>query len=360
MIVKNLLVVGVMAGLATAAAAEDSKANWKVSGKVRMDSAQSTAVTTAADAAGTKTTEKTSEITLNRAQFGLTGTEGADTLDLSFYAHNSTLNTATIAHKFSDMVTLTMGRMGLLAQSWENDYSSTDQYIYSMAGGKAPDNANGVQLGLKFGDHSVDVQALQGVNTVGEDDDKITFAQGGGLSTAIQFRSEINKMIRPLISYTMVKTSSALGTKGTANDKVNFGNGYQTQLGAGVQVEAGGATVDLEYDTVTLMKQKAAVAGEDTSTYKDEKITAIVFQAKYPVGMTTPFIKVISNSDKMGQTGNIGDVTGTNMALGVEHKIDHVRFHAVYTMDSTSEKATTAYNKKVATSGFNLGVTAAM
>ena len=146
MIVRNLLVVSVMTGMASAAAAENAKANWAISGKIRMDSTQSTSETTAGTLAATKTTAKSSKIALKRAQFSLIGTEGADTMELKYYLNSNDLDTATISHKFSDMVTLTFGHMGLSAQSWENDYSSTDQYVYSGAYSMAPDNANGVHL----------------------------------------------------------------------------------------------------------------------------------------------------------------------------------------------------------------------
>jgi len=41
MIVKNLLVVGVVAGFASAAVAQDSKGSWTVGGRVRVDASQS-------------------------------------------------------------------------------------------------------------------------------------------------------------------------------------------------------------------------------------------------------------------------------------------------------------------------------
>lgn len=367
MIVKNLLVVGVMAGVASAAAAEDAKANWAISGKIRMDSTQSTTETTEASAAAMKSTAKSSSIGLNRAQFGLVGTEGADTMELKYYLHSNVLSVATISHKFSDMITATFGHMGLMAQSWENDYSSTDQYIYSGAGGMAPGDANGVQVGLTFGDHSVTIQALQGLSSIGEGDDTTTFTSGGKLSTALQYRGEINKMIRPLFTYTTVSTSSSMGTNSVIKDgkttktAVNYGNGYQTQLGAGVQVDAGGATVDLEYDMVTAMKQKASATGDSTAGFKDNKWTAMVLQAKYPVGSSTPFFKFASDSGKMGADSAIGDTSGTNMALGVEHNLDsHCRMHAAYTMASSTKKMDATYSTKVSKSGFNLGVTAKM
>ncbi len=357
MIVKNLLVVGVVAGFASAAAAEDAKANWGVSGKIRMDAVQSSTDTT--EGSAPKTTAKSSEIVLNRAQFTLTGTRGGDTMALRYFADQNELDIATINHKFSDMVSATFGRMRLLAQSWERDSDTTDQYMVSMAGGMHPDNANGAEIDLSFGDHSIAIQALQGVKSA----DDYTFESKGGLSTAVQYRGEINKMIRPLITYTMVKTAGSSGYKDAnfngmydaGEDTVNSGNGYQTQLGAGVQVDAGGATVDLEYDSVTVNKTKVP------TTSKDKKITSMIAQVKYPLGSTTPFFKVAMDNSKLSAVANAGDKKQTQMALGVEHKLDaNCRLHAVYTSSNTTETVDASTSNKVAATGFNLGVTASM
>ena len=361
MIVKNLLVVGVVAGFASAAAAEDAKANWGVSGKIRMDAVQSSTDTTEGSAA--KTTAKSSEIMLNRAQFTLTGTRGSDTMVLRYFADENVLDIATISHKVSDMVSATFGRMRLLAQSWERDSDTTDQYMVSMAGGMHPDNANGAEIDLSFGDHSIAIQALQGVSTIGDSKDGATFNKSGGLSTAIQYRGEINKMIRPLITYTMVKPSSSAtasvttksATSTKSEDAGNYGNGYQTQLGAGVEVDAGGASVDLEYDSVTTLKTKVPTDS------KDQKVTSMIAQVKYPVGSTTPFFKVTMDNSKLGADKNAGDKKQTKMALGVEHKLDaSCRLHAVYTSSNTTETVDASTSNKVAATGFNLGVTASM
>ncbi len=358
MIVKNLLVVGVVAGFATAVAAADEKANWTVGGKVRVDAVQSSTDTKVGS--GNKTTAKSSGIELNRAQFTLTGTRGADTMTIKYFAESNTLDTATISHKFSDMVTATFGHMLTLAQSWENDYSSTDQYLMSMVGDMAPKNSNGAQIDLGFGDHSLSIQALQGVASA----EGYSFASKGGLSTSLQYRGNINKMIRPLITYTMVKTAGSAGVEdangdGTADaggDTINMGNGYQNQLGAGVQVDAAGATIDLEYDMITTLKPKAPSGG------KDKKFTSMIAQVKYPVGSTTPFLKITSDSSKLGAPKDDGDVTRMGMALGVEHKLDSdCRLHAVYLNTNSTEKGAAANSDtKVTATGFNFGVTAAM
>jgi len=365
MIVKNLLVVGVVAGFATAASAADEKANWSVSGKVRMDAVQSSTDTT--EGSNDKTTKKSSEIKLKRAQFKLTGTRGADTMEIKVYADKfdsenigDALDTASITHKWSDMLSTSFGKLSALGLSWENDYSSTDQYISSMAGDYAPSNGNGAQADLSFGDHSISLQVLQGMKT---DWDGATYASKGGLSSTVSYRGEINKMIRPLISYSTIRTAGTHGvmTNDDGTTTATKRGAYATELGAGVQVEAAGATVDLEMDQIKIMKQK------DSTTEKDHNVQSIIAQVKYPFGATTGLLKFTSDSHKMGEEEDVGDISQTQMALGAEHKLDsNCRLHAVYsTMNRTHKKTTTEgefsdKDSKVAATTINLGVTASM
>jgi hypothetical protein len=367
MIVKNLLAVGVIATTATvASAADEAMANWKVGGKIRMDAVQSTTEVKAGDA--DKTTSKSSELVLNRAQFTLTGDKGGDKMFFKIYAHKTgsdMLDTATITHRFADNITVDFGKMGVLAQSWENDYSSTDQYLMSWAGTMAPSNANAVQLNANFGDHNVSVQAAQGIKSVDSTDatgavTTTTLNNGGGLTAGLQYKGEINKMIRPIVTYTSVKTS---GTKPSTGGDYTYGNGYQTQLGLGVQVETAGLVADLEYDSVKTHKMKWVGTGtEPTATAKkDSDTTSIVVQAKYAIGMTTPFLKITSNATKNGADEGVSDKTGMGLLLGVEHMLDtHCRLHAAYMSDASSTKLAASKTSKSTMTGFNLGVTASM
>ena len=362
MIVKNLLLVGLVAGFATAAAAADEKANWGIGGKVRIDAVQSTTETT--DGSLDKVTGKSSEMMLRRAQFKLNGTRANDSVEIKVNADKfgssdvmEALDSATITHKWSDMLSTSFGKLAALGQSWENDYSSTDQYITSLANEYAPMNANGVQADMSFGDHSISVQALQGMTT---DFAGYSYDSKGGLSWTLSYRGEINKMIRPLISYSTLRTAGPSGsmTSGNTTMTVSRGN-YATELGAGVQIEAGGATVDLELDTVKLLKQK------DSKTEKDTNVQSIIAQVKYPFGSTTALFKFTSDSHKMGADKNVGDMSQTQMALGAEHRLDgNCRLHAVYSTGSATSKGTSNDGNdgdvKVSTNTINFGLTAAM
>jgi hypothetical protein len=351
MIVKNLLVVGVVAGFATAAAAaEESKGSFKVGAKIRLDNVQS--ATDTKDDGADKVTTKASGINLHTAQFTLTGESGSDSLYMKYYANENYLRTATITHKFTDMVSATFGKMQLLAGSWENDYSSSDQYVYSMSHDAMgwDRDANGAIVSLSFGDHKLALQATEGETMIGEGDAATMFEQNGGLTTALQYRGSIGP-VRPLISHSMVRTAASRSTDGGTN----YGDGYLTITGLGVQADAVGATVDLELDTVKVHKQKGAQGA------KDMNVQSIIAQVKYPVGSTTPFLKLASDSFKMGAEKDVGDETSTKIVFGAEHKLDSsCRLHALYMMDNGTTKNAEGKDDKVTMTGFNIGVTASM
>lgn len=345
MIVKNLLVAGVVAGFATAAAANDhNKGSFKVGAKIRMDNNQSTMENN--PAGGTKTTEKSSGFNLHTAQFSLTGESGSDSLHVLYYANTNTLRHATISHKFTDMVSATFGQMHLLGGSWENSYDRADQYLYSWTNETLYRDRNGAQVDLSFGDHKLAIQAVEGESEIGGK----AFEDNGGLSTSLQYRGNLG-MVRPLISYSMLRPTAGRSVDGSAN----YGDGYATVMGAGVQADAAGATVDLELDTIKFNKQKGVTGA------KDSNLQSIVAQVRYPVGSTTPFVKFISESHKFGAASDVGDKTGTSFAFGAEHKLDSAcRLHAVYTSSNTATKVAGGKEDKMTDTGFNLGVTAAM
>ena len=346
MIVKNLLVVGVVAGFATAAAAQDSKGSWSIGGRVRVDNAQKSTET---EEGGVKSTGKESSVKLTRAQFSLTGSKDGHSLAITYYADQNLLYSAVLSHKFSDMITAHFGRMRVLSQSIENSYDDIDLHIRSLAKDHAPSNADGVRLDFAFsGDHSLSIQAVEGVETTMAGAE---FEENGGLTSALQYRGNINGMIKPIVSYTQVRTSSRKSKDG----QVDLSNGYQTQIGLGAQISTSGAVIDLEHDTGTMHKAKG-------STGKDVKMTSTVAQVKYAIDKNTPFLKIISDATKKGETSDVGDVTSMQYAVGVEHALDDsCRLHAFYMSKAdTTEKGPGAKDSKSTATGFNFGVTASM
>jgi len=90
-------------------------------------------------------------------------------------------------------------------------------------------------------------------------------------------------------------------------------------------------------------------------------MTSIVAQVKYPVGATTPFLKVTSDTTKHGLDKGEDDVAGMNLALGVEHALDtSCRLHALYYSKASGTKDDAGKEEKVTTTGFNFGLTASM
>ena len=126
-------------------------------------------------------------------------------------------------------------------------------------------------------------------------------------------------------------------------------------MGVGAQGSFSGANVALEYDTVKFHKQKD-VAGD-----KDSDITSMIAHVSYPVGKTSPFLKVVSETWKMGAKDDIGDMKAMNLSLGVEHVLDDsCRLHAVYMNNAMTEKNENKKDDKETMTGFNFGVTASM
>ena len=375
MIVKNLLAVGVIVSTATvASAADEAKANRKVNGVLRMDALQTSTEVKAGSA--DKTTAKTSGIYPNRAAFTLTGETANDTMVIEYFLSDvvpgtasatlNRVNNAYVHHKFTDMISVMGGQIDTLAQSWENDYDTVDGYLFSAAHGLAPASTTGYQVNANFGDHKVALQLLQGLRSTGSGTTAESFNEGGGLTAALQYRGEINKMIRPIVSYTNVKTSGSSITVGGVKD-ANYKreNAYQTQLGLGVQVDTAGLIADIEYDSVTTLKKKWAGSGSEptasAATNKDSTTTSLVLQAKYAIGATSPFLKFVSDATKNGLDSGLTDMTATKFGLGVEHKLDSTcRLHAVYTSQASTTKLSASDNLKATSTGFNFGVTAAM
>lgn len=355
----NFVSVGVLAMVAQSAQArEANNQSWNFGSKLQINTQQINESKKSGDASEVKSSS--SEIALHRAEIKISGEQGQDKLEIIYLFDSSTLETATITHKMNDTVSILAGKMFLLTQSWEWDYHVADQYFYSAASSLSPAEAsNGAQLNLLFGDHTINLQAVQGMNSIETPTgSKVTFESKGGLSTAIQYRSEISKMIRPIMTYTTIRTASSKGSDGN-----NYGNGYQNQIGVGVQIAANNTVIDAELDTVKQLKFKNSAA----DTNKDIDTQSIILQAKYSIGDTTPLIKLSLDSKKTGMsqaqidTGNEGDLTGMQIAAGLEYKLDETcRLHAIYRNNNSSAKIAGGKNEIIKTTGFNLGITATM
>lgn len=376
MVVKNLLVVGVIAGLASAAsAAEQGTAAWKTGGLLRVDASQSTTSTKAGDAS--KVSEKESKIYLKKAQFKLMGDHGGHTLTFKANWEDGMgkLDTAMISHKFGDQLTMHAGKFAVLAQSWENSYDSSDRYLESWTLGLAPEDSVGVQL-----DYAIDASNLLSLQVMNgqKSNDTETFSDEGGLSTAIQYTGKFaDGMAQPKITYTMVKPSGTkrnapaknagesdadYATRVAAESQYSRGNGLSTQLGVGVKVATAGVDADLEYNMVTQNKLKA-LGSASSDGLKDTTNSSIIVHLAYAVTPETkPFLKVTMDGAKFGADEGAGDINAMGVALGAEHMLDKTcRLHAVYTMGNATVKKTAAgKDTKINDTGIVFGLTSTM
>jgi hypothetical protein len=330
----------------------DAEVNWNYLGAVRIDAEQSAMEKKVGSAQKTK--ETSSEVRVKNAMLLLNGTRGSDRMMIRMDFEKPGLGWATITHKFNDNVSLTAGYMSVLVQGWEWDASPFDLYLFSLAGFKGPfGSRNGAKLEFTAGEHSLTVQAVNGESSVRDaNGDTITFRKCGGLTSAVQYRGNFNGIIRPIATYTLVKLSSSVGDK---KDKttVNYGNGYQTQVGVGTLVDAGGANLDFEYNSVTAHKTK------DPGDSKDKVTKSIIAQVRYPVGSSIPFLKVTSDTETLGAVGDVGDISQTQFAVGTEHWLDKSsRLHGFITgANKTTNGASGNGDTKETIRGFNFGIT---
>lgn len=360
MVTKKIVVIGLLSisGIATAASDDTSHPTWNISGKVRMDVEQYRTQTKSGSVESK--TDSSSEVLLKNAEFKLSGESSTNKFEINYLALSNTLEIATITHKFNEALAVVAGKMYLLVHSWEWDYATSDQYVNSMVLAATPNFTDtGAQLNLTMSAQTLSFQAVEGLQSLSQPNgSQVTFKKKGGLSTAVQYRGEFNKMIRPLVTYTRMNPSSS-----NASDGKNYGNGYQTHVGLGVQLVVDDAQFEAEVDQIITHKLK-----EDVSDTNKEQLTqSIVLQGKYAIGLTTPFIKLISDSVKTGMTnaqidaGFNGDLSGTQIVIGLEHKLDETcRLHVFAHNEHSSKKIAAGQTEKITKNGFNFGVTAAM
>ena len=376
-ICKGAVLMGLLFGTSAVLAEEQATGEWKIKGKIRGDNVQTSTVTKLGDA--DSTTTNTSEIKLVRAQFEFVGKKDKTELKIKVYGDkfgststvNDALKYAFLTYNVNDMLAVSAGKLDARDFSWEWDYSSTDVYLFNRAGSYGIDNVPGAEVKAAFGTNELFVQALQGASSIANPSNPskrlgaTADHSSGGLTSSIQYRgSFVDGMVRPILTYANVRTASSkfTTTDGTSTTSYNYGNGYETHLGAGLKITAAGSTTDVEYDAVTVLKQK------DSDTDHATNVTSISLQTRLPaVASITPLLKVVSDSDKKGATGNVGDVARTAFVLGAEYPLmPGIRLHAILINDSNTTKATTSktnatvIDSKSSANTLNMGLTASL
>ena len=366
----SMLILAGMVGVSSLVHAQTDDVKWKIKGKVRGDAVQSTIDAKTGD--GDKATTKKSETFLRRAQMEFVGTKGAVDLHIKYYAEGNYLKNAFVEYNFSPACSMSFGKVDIRDMSMEWDYSTTDQYIYSMLAAtkmlnpldvtktidNTVSNTPGVEAKGVFGDHAIYLQVLQGTQPA-----NTTFRSTGGLTSTLQYRGAFaDNMVRTIATYSMIRTAGNKGTTSTGT-ALNYGNGYENRWGLGFKFVVAGSTTDIEYDAVKIMKQR------DLDSSKDENMNTIVFQTRLPaMADITPYLKATIDSDKKGQDQSAGDVARNAYALGAEYAwAPNVRLHGIYIMEAfkvtkgTANAATSSLDDtKTNLSGFNLGITASI
>jgi hypothetical protein len=373
---KVIVLVGLVVKATTLQAEEATGGDWRIKGKIRADSAQNTTTTKLGD---TDTlTSKTSSLKLARAQFELVGKKDQTEVKIKIYGDkflspatvNDALKSAFLTYKIDDMFSVSAGKLDARDFSWEWDYSSTDEYLYGRAGSYGIDNVPGVELKTAFGTNALFLQVLQGSSSISTSNPSTRISADadhstGGLTSTLQYRgSFVDGMVRPILTYANVRMASSkfTTTSGTTKTSYNYGNGYQTHLGAGIKITAAGSTTDVDYNRVKILKQK------NNDLDKETNVTSISLQTRLPaMESVTPLIKICTDTDRKGKTGNLGDVSRSAFVAGAEYAFSPVvRLHAMYSSDMTTTKAyedtakTKIADKKVTANTINMGATAAL
>ncbi|MCX6116762.1 MAG: hypothetical protein NT027_04420 [Proteobacteria bacterium] len=339
------------AAVGGSAPSESSSATkWKIKGKARVDAAQSSKSTKVGE--GDATIAKSSSVAVKRAQLELIGTKGNDELRLKYYLEKNELKYAFIEHKFSKECSLVAGFFDARDLAWEWDYSSTEQYIYANVSKYGIVAQPGVEVKGGIEDQWFYLQVLQGATPAG-----VTFEKSsGGLTTSLQYRGNfMDKMLRPIATYAMVRTANSKGTLTNADKSttaVNYDKVYQTHMGLGLKVAVAGSTTDIEYATVKNHKLK------DDDTSKDKNAASFLIQSRLPeISGAVPYLKAVVDTDKKGADKNEGDLARTAYALGAEYAWDSsIRLHAIFSIDqakTTQAKGDQTVNEQK----INFGIT---
>lgn len=288
------------------------------------------------------------------------------------------LKYASLRHKFSDIVALEVGKLGVNVLSIENDYSGYDWIFGSMindivydgaAAGKfetagliAEGSETGAQLDLTFGDHVVSVQALNGIK--GDRSKTATSdknASNGSLSATVKYQGKIaGGMLEPLVSYAKLQHADRqLGNPDAAGVEQTWGKKDEISVyGVGTKINpVANLSIDLEHQ------------GFDQAESKDQADAIVVqkwtgqgqvvkFQYDLPNPKISPFVKFTTDKTEQGKGDGKTKTEDTRWGLGVffwPEDNSPIRFHAGYWQDALKVKVAGQTVSEVNGSTFNLG-----
>lgn len=245
----------------------------------------------------------------------LLGTTTNDTVD----GTSTLIDEAFVTRTFSTATSITLGKKAVLIGGREYDYLNLDRYSLSGFYNATPANQVGITVAQEYAGNNFIAQYFNGNKENGQAGTNAQSKFGYALGW---YGNIFDGMIKPIVAYSVVPEAAGTSTTGAA--RVNKGD--DAYIGAGLQYNLPmGLTIEADY---LLLTEKDA-AGSVTAK-QDLKTTSIVGLVRYSTDRFAPFVKFISDTNKLESTK-----TGSRIAYDVglefkETKDDMLRYHLVY------------------------------
>ena len=354
----------------------------KVGLDLRFDNEQSQSeVKTKAD--GSKVTTKDAKFNTTRVRLKVTGDLSAKTSygfvlsPISDYKIGGEANgvdggpkalkLASIRHKFTDMVALEVGKLGINLLSIENDYSGYDwifgSYIndvvygsYASGGLVEEGSETGAQVDLTFGDHVVSIQALNGLKG-----NRTTSDSNGSLSSTLKYQGKFaGGMVEPLVSYAKLQHADRqLGNPTDAGVEQTWGKKDEiTVFAVGTKVNpVANLSIDLEHQGFDQAESKDKADNIVVNKYVGQG-QVVKFQYDMPNPKMSPWVKFATDTVEAGKGSAKAKTETTRWGLGLwfwPEDNSPIRFHAAYWQNAQKNKVGSTVITETNGSTFNLG-----
>lgn len=243
---------------------------------------------------------------------------------------SSLIEEAFITKTFSTATSVTIGKKPVFVGGREYDHMEYDVYTYSAFYNATPENQVGVTVAQELMGQTFSLQYFNGNKTNGTNPAVNAQSKYG---YAVGWNGDLlNGMIMPIVGYTVVPEAAGAGTTVANGTRANKGD--DTYLAAGL-------LFNLSKDLVVEADYGLATEKDAGTNQADLKTTSIVGLVRYSTETISPFVKIISDTNKTDSTK-----TGSRLAydLGVEFKEaqdDMIRYHVVYTGSTVKTNSNT-------------------
>lgn len=254
----------------------------------------------------------------------LLGNTTADDVD----GTSSLIEEAFVTKTFSTATSLTLGKKAILSGGREYDHMEYDVYTYSGFYNATPENQVGLMVSQEIMGQIFSAQYFNGNKKNGT-----SVNAQSKMGYAVAWNGDLlSGMIKPIVGYTVVPEAAGAGTTVTNVNRANKGD--DTYLAAGLQF-------NLSKDLVVEADYGLATEKDAGTSKADLKTSSIVGLVRYSTETISPFVKIISDTNKTDSTK-----TGSRLAydLGVEFKEaqdDMIRYHVVYTGSNVKTNSNT-------------------